>query len=122
MVKKGFKAFRLDKDGNLRFLFHTHDGSSLVPFNTWITTKRIWVSNPGEKKRKYRAGFHFMPKIDDMEKFDNLTKGKYVIFPVKFKDIEPKPRTSVGSWLATSMYVDKVEFEKALKGKQHGKH
>jgi hypothetical protein len=111
----GWKAFRIDKQGRLRFLFHTYEGSSLVPLDQWIETKRPWGREAQGKK--YRVAFHFLRYEDDIAKFDKLTKGKYVIFPVKVMKIEPKPRTSVGSWLATHLYVSSVEFEKAVREK-----
>jgi hypothetical protein len=98
-----YKAFRIDNKGQLRFLFHTYKGSSLVPLNQWIETKRPWVK---EGKKRYRAGFHFFPKIEDCKRFDKLTKGKYIIIPVEVEDIEPKPRSSVGSWLAKKLLVN----------------
>jgi hypothetical protein len=40
-----YKAFRVDKNGKLRFLFHTYKGSSLVPLDQWITANQRWVKN-----------------------------------------------------------------------------
>jgi hypothetical protein len=101
---KAWKAFRLDREGRLRFLFHTYKGSSLVPLNQWIETKRPWVKD-GSRQTKYRAGFHFFPDINNRGRFDKLTKNKYFIIEVEVEDIEPKPRTVVGSWLAKRLFV-----------------
>jgi hypothetical protein len=102
---RAWKAFRLDKDKNLRFLFHTYQGSSLVPIGKWIETKSPWV-NEGRRK-KYRSGFHYFPTLDDTRKFRSITKNKYLILPVEVKDVRSKPHSSVGSWLARKLFVPK---------------
>ena len=113
MNTTGYKAFRVDNKGQLRFLFHAYNGSSIVPLDRWIETKRPWGREA--KGKKYRVAFHFLRDKEFIPKFDKLTKGKYLIFPVKVRNIESKPRTTVGSWLATHLYVSSAEFEKARK-------
>ncbi len=68
----GYKAFRVDTKGQLRYLFHAHEGSSLVQFDTWMTAKRKWVREA--KGTRYRSGFHFLRNMDDVDKFMKLTK------------------------------------------------
>lgn len=101
---KAWKAFRRDNKGFLRFLFHTYEGTSLVPLDEWIETKRPWVKD-GTSKRKYRSGFHFLRTQRDIDRFQKLTKYKYEVREVLVMEIEPKPRTSVGSWLARRIKV-----------------
>lgn len=105
---KAQKAFRVDGQERLRFLFHAHEGSSLVPFNQWLTAKRRWVKD-GTSKRKYRSGFHFFPRGADMATFAALTKQKYIILPVRVRDVAPKPGSSVGSWIAREIYIPRPE-------------
>jgi len=100
----GVKAFRIDKKGVLRFLFHAHEGSSVVPLDRFIEAKRRWVKD-GTSRRKYRSGFHFFPEGADMATFMALTKQKYVTVTVLAMGVEPKPRSSVGSWLARKIMV-----------------
>lgn len=104
----GQKAFRVDKQGRWRFLFHTYNDSSLVPFDCWLKTKQPWVSD-GTRQRKYRAGFHFFPKGADMRVFQALTKTKYPILSVRVRGARPKPRSSVGSWIAREIYIPRPE-------------
>jgi hypothetical protein len=104
----GYKAFRLDAKEQLRFLFHTHGGSSLVPMDCWLSTKRPWVTD-GSRQKKYRSGFHFLQDKNDIIQFQKLTKGKYIIVPVQVQGIERKPRTNVGSWLACKIRVPSAE-------------
>src|SRR3990172_12044783 len=104
---RAWKAFRRDKQGRLRFLFHPHAGTSIVPFGTWLEAKARWVANPGKKRRsnkRFRAGFHFFPHREDADKFEKLTEGKYIILPVLVSDVRPKPRTNVASWLPPRFY------------------
>jgi hypothetical protein len=120
-MAKGMKAFRIDKEGQLRFLFHAYKApggraSSLVPFDCWIETKRPWGSE-GKRKKKYRLAFHFLRDPERIENFQKLTRGKYVLIPISVSDIEPKPRSSVGSWLARRIRVDSDEVKKALSSK-----
>jgi hypothetical protein len=100
------KAFRIDNQGRLRYLFRAHDGSSLVEFDTWLLAKRKWVREAAGKK--YRSGFHFLRHEKDIEKFMKLTKNKYVLIPVHVRNIRPKPRTSVGSWLAQEIRIPRL--------------
>jgi hypothetical protein len=58
----GYKAFRIDEKGRLRFLFHAHKGSSIVPLDEWITAKRRWGREA--KGRKYRVAFHFLRLVE----------------------------------------------------------
>jgi len=102
---KAWKAFRIDKQGKLRFLFHTYKGNSIVPIGQWIETKRKWVSEGSNPKRKYRAGFHFFPSIEASKRFERLTKNKYLILPVLVDGTWPKPHSSVGTWLAKRIYI-----------------
>lgn len=102
---EAWKAFRVDKNGRLRFLFRTYKNSSLVPLNKWIETKRPWVQDGSGYRSKYRAGFHFFPKAEDSKRFEKLTKGKYITILVEVEDLEPKPRSSAGSWLAKRLLV-----------------
>lgn len=98
-----WKAFRFDKNGRLRFLFHTYKGSSLVPIGRWLETKSVWVRDG--KSRKYRSGFHFFLDVDDAEKFITLTKGKYVMIEVDVDIMREKPNSSTKSWLAKRLHV-----------------
>jgi hypothetical protein len=109
----GRKAFRLDASGRLRFLFHAHAGSSIVPLDVWITAKARWVTD-GQRQKKYRSGFHFIRDERHIERFNRLTKSKYVFLPVQVRDIRPKPRTTVGSWLAREVRIP-ASSVKALK-------
>jgi hypothetical protein len=115
-VVRGMKAFRVDKNGNLRFLFHTYDGTSIVPLDRWIETTRPWVTD-GQRQKMYRSAFHFLRDKDRIRKFDALTKGKYVILPIRAQDVEPKPRTNVGSWLAKRIYISSADVRSALQTK-----
>jgi len=99
----GYKAFRIDNKGQFRYLFHAHDGSSVVQFDTWMIAKKKWVREAAGKK--YRSGFHFLRFEEDIEKFMKLTRYKYVLLPVHVRNIRPKPRTSVGSWLAQEIRI-----------------
>jgi len=103
-VTSGWKAFRVDSRGRVRFLFHAHDGSSIVPFNTWIRSKARWVTD-GQRQKKYRSGFHFLVETERIDKFDRLTKGKYIFLQVQVRNARPKPRTNVGSWIAQEILV-----------------
>lgn len=100
----GWKAFRIGKDGKLRFLFHTHNGTSVVPFNQWIEAKQKWVKD-GSRAKKYRSGFHYFHDPNDIARFNKLTKNKYRIFIVNVRDVWQKPNSSVKSWLAKRLYV-----------------
>jgi hypothetical protein len=99
----GYKAFRTDSNGRLRYLFRAHEGTSLV---------QKWVREA--QGRKYRSGFHFLRTDEHIEKFMKLTKNKYVFIPVHVRNIRPKPRTSVGSWLAQEIRIPGHEVQKAL--------
>lgn len=99
----GYKAFRIDSKGQLRYLFHAHEGTSLVEFDVWMTAKKKWVREAQGKK--YRSGFHFLRTDEHVEKFQKMTKNKYVFLPVHVRNIRPKPRTSVGSWLAQEIRI-----------------
>ena len=113
----GYKAFRVGEDGQLRFLFHSYrepgadKGSSIVPLDRWITTKRPWGREAQGKK--YRLAFHFLRYERDIAAFQRLTKHKYLVLPVHVRKIEPKPRTSVGSWLAVEIRVPSAHVAKA---------
>ncbi len=104
----GFKAFRVDSNGVIHFLFHAHNGSSKVIFNKWLEAKAKWVID-GSRATKYRSGFHFLRTEADVEKFKKLTKNKYVILPVYLKNIRKKPRTNVGSWIGRYLYVPEIK-------------
>jgi len=106
------KAFRIDADGRLRFLFHAHQHSSLVPLDTWLEARAKWVQDGSGQKRKYRSGFHFFPTGAETGLFDKLTKCKYTILPVIVEDVHPKPRSSVGSWIARRLYVPSAALAK----------
>lgn len=108
MYKLGYKAFRVYKKGKLRFLFHTYKGSSLVPTHCWIEAEVKLVSNRGTYKKtpnKFWSGFHYFVNKEDAEKFNVLTKGKYLILPVYVSGTWRKPRSRVGSRLAKELWV-----------------
>ncbi|GEM_PF-6228151 len=103
---RAWKAFRLDKQGRLRFLFHGHAGTTLVPVGTWLEAKAHWVRDSGDRNQKaYRAGFHCFPRREDADRFEKRIRGKYFILPVLVSAARPKPRTNVGSWLARYLLV-----------------
>lgn len=109
---RAWKAFRQDEKGILRFLFHPHNGTSVVSFDTWLTAKARWVANPGKKRRstkRFRAGFHFFRDQEAVRNFKKLTKGKYIVLPVLVSKVRPKPRTIVGSWLARYLFVPRAK-------------
>jgi hypothetical protein len=98
----GYKAVRVDDNGNLRFLFHGVNGSTLIEFDKWLYAKKKWVKE-SSRQTKYRSGFHFLRDLGDVTRFDRLTKGKYVWVLVEAVDPRPKPRSSTGSWLCNNM-------------------
>ena len=102
-----WKAFRVDKQGRLRFLFQTHNGTSLVPIGVWLEARAIWVREADS--RRYRAGFHCFRDWQAVLAFQKLTKGKYVVREVLVADLRRKPQTRAGSWLARRLFVPKEE-------------
>ena len=104
---RAWKAFRVGRQGRLRFMFHPHAGSTVVPLSVWLESQAKWVTNPGKKagQKHYRAGFHYFRDWESIIAFQKLTKWKYVIRPVLVSGVHPKPRTNVGSWLARHLYV-----------------
>jgi len=107
---EGMKAFRVDDRGKLRFLFNAFQGSSVVPLDRWIETKRPWGREG--KGRKYRVAFHFLRDPDRIAAFNRLTKGKYVIIPIRASRVEPKRNSSVGSWLAKKIFVSSTDVRR----------
>jgi len=101
---RAWKAFRVDRRGQLRFLFRAHAGTSVVPRGIWVEAKARWVRE-GAAGRKYRAGFHCFRNWQAVLAFQKQTKGKYVIREVLVADLHRKPRTRAGSWLARRLYV-----------------
>jgi hypothetical protein len=101
---KAKKAFRVDDEGRLRFLFHAHNKSSIVPRGQWLEAKAKLVRE-GSRQKKYRSGFHFFPMDADITLFQTLTKNKYEVVEVEVKHFRKKPRSSVGSYLARYLYV-----------------
>jgi len=108
----GYKAFRVDKQERLRYLFHAHEGTSLVEFDVWLKAKQKLVREAQGKR--YRSGFHFLRTPEHVEKFQKMTKNKYVFIPVHVRNIRPKPRTSVGSWLAQEIRIPGIEAQKVM--------
>jgi hypothetical protein len=106
---KAWKAFKLDRQGRLRFLFHTHAGTSIVPLGTWMEAKSRWVRDASNHDRAYRSGFHIFRRLEDVVNFQNLTKGKYIVLPVLVANVWQKPHSRVGSWIAYRLYVPKTE-------------
>jgi len=106
----GYKAFRLNKDNKLCYLFKTHNGSSTVELDTWLKTK--WVSESNGKK--YRSGFHFLRDNNSIEAFNKLTKGKYVFIPVQCRSVEAKPRSRSNSWLAVEIFISSYTANNAI--------
>jgi hypothetical protein len=110
------KAFRVDTKGRLRFLFHSHQGSSVVPLDRWIETKRPWVTD-GSRQKMYRSAFHFLREQHRIERFNALTKNKYVMIPIRARGVERKPRTNVGSWLAKEVFVSSADVRRHCGGR-----
>jgi len=104
---RAWKAFRVDRQGRLRFLFRAHAGTSVVPRGTWVEAKARWVHEANS--RRYRAGFHCFRDWQAVLAFQKLTKGKYVIREVLAADLRRKPQTRAGSWLARRLFVPKEE-------------
>ena len=104
---RAWKAFRLDQQGRLRFLFQAHAGTTLVPVETWLEAKARWVQEADS--RKYRSGFHCFRDWEAVLAFQKLTKGKYVIREVLVAGLRQKPRSRTGSWLARRLYVPETE-------------
>ena len=104
---RAWKAFRVDRQGRLRFLFRAHAGTSVVPRGIWLEAKARWVREANS--RIYRAGFHCFRRWEDVVRFQKLTKRKYVILEVLVADLRLKPQNRAGSWLARRLFVPKEE-------------
>ncbi|KKW25134.1 MAG: hypothetical protein VE99_C0003G0059 [candidate division Kazan bacterium GW2011_GWC1_52_13] len=103
---RAWKAFRVDSKDRLRFMFHSHQETTIVPFGVWLKTKARWVRNPGKRRGKaFRAGFHCFLNKERIASFQKLTDKKYVVLPVWVRNLRPKPRTIVGAYLAQELYV-----------------
>ncbi len=86
---KAFKAFRVDKNNNLLFLFHGLNGSRKVPTNTWITAQQKLVTD-GSGARKYKSGFHVFLNEEEIPKWLRKTKLPSLILPVEVEGVRPK--------------------------------
>ena len=107
---RAWKAFRVDSQGRLRFMFHPHQGTTIVPFGVWLKTKARWVRNPGKRRGKaFRSGFHCFLNRRGMAAFKKVVKKEYVVLPVWVRGLRPKPRTIVNAYLAQEIYVTKPE-------------
>lgn len=100
---QAWKAFRLDEQGRLRFLFKAHAGTTLIHRGAWLKAKARWVREADS--RTYRAGFHCFREWEAVLAFQKRTKGKYVIQKVLVAGLRRKPHTRTGSWLARCLYV-----------------
>ena len=91
----------------MRFLFHSHNGSRIIPTGVWLEAKAKWVYNPGKKKtgRAYRAGFQFLATRADVARFNELTKGKYSFVRVRVRQTWKKPTKGSKSMMARFLYV-----------------
>ena len=112
----GWKAVRVSSCGSiwrgtvvptLRFLYHTHNGSAVIPRGVWLEAKAKWVHNPGKKiaGRSYRAGFQYLKTRADVRAFDKLTKGKYSFIKVQVRQVWRKPTEGSKSMMARFLFV-----------------
>jgi hypothetical protein len=123
-VTVGWKAVRVSRAGSihrgvvvpeLRFLYHSHNGSRIIPTGRWLEAKAKWVYNPGKKKTgtAYRAGFQYLPTRAEVAHFNALTKGKYSFIKVRVRQTWKKPTKNSKSMMARFLFVPdflKAEF------------
>lgn len=66
---KKWRLFEV-KNGEFYTLFHSVNGSRKIPIGQWITAKQgIVQDGSGQKKRRYRAGFHVFDSYETIESF-----------------------------------------------------
>lgn len=93
-MKTMLKAFRLDRQGNPRFLFQPHNGCISTPINKWLYAEPKLVTN-GTNAPWYRSGFH---GFETMEHVDRWLRR--CIHPVFIARVEiKKPRGDKKDWV-----------------------
>jgi hypothetical protein len=116
-TKWGWKAVRIGTTGSIykgcvmwdmRFLYHPHEGSRIIPVDKWLEAKARWVRKLGDRNktsRAYRAGFQFLATRADVERFNELTKGKYSFIRVRVRQTWRKPTKGSKSMMARFLFV-----------------
>ena len=111
----GYRIFEVGPDNGPRTLYHGHNGTRDVPFDTWLETGDRVVHNPGKKTGPgYEEGFHVFTSESECKKYlkgFTRTDRTLQVCPVYFEDAAPKPRSRSGVLLAKRMYVPALEWE-----------
>jgi hypothetical protein len=107
-VRSAYRLFR-DRNGEPATLYHTHEGSSVLPTNKWLKSAPKVVYNPGKRTtggKGFRAGFHVFPTLDDLIKYSKTMDGSYAVVEVLVAGrLRPKPRSRSTVLLAERMTI-----------------
>ncbi len=109
---QAIKAFRKDKDGYPRYLFHGNKGSLAVPFDRWVRADEKMVSD-GSGKTTYKSGFHGFVSIDAIIDWKKTLKyDDKILCPVSFRSVRKKAHSKHkgGVVLARYMYLSKNDW------------
>jgi hypothetical protein len=87
--KSVLKAFRTDKAGRLRYLFHGNAGSTLVPLDTWVKAEEKMVTD-GSGNTVYLSGFHAFITTEALKDWNKTLRYDKVVVPVKVRETRPK--------------------------------
>jgi hypothetical protein len=90
-------------------LYHKHVTSSKLPTDVWLNAVQRVAANPGKihaNTRKFRAGFHIFPSLDELVKYSKHMNPEYRVCRVYMSGkIRRKPGSRSSVLLATQMYV-----------------
>ena len=111
---KAWRIFEITPDGPAT-LFHTWEGSRVLPLDRPLKAKQGLVSNPGKSHYKFRAGWHIaLSKKDAIEYLKRFTANRELcVCQVAIRYERKKPRSNAPVYLAKEMMVLKECWEDA---------
>ena len=108
-----YKIVEVDKDGNIKSLFHGTDGSRILKKNRWMTAD-VKTVRDGTNNSYYESGWHVIPSYREckkyLEHFKILHNKK--IAKCKVKVIWPKTHSRSNVWLSKKLIIKEIVNER----------
>jgi hypothetical protein len=109
-----YKAFRIGKDGNPRFLFHGVGKNTSVPLNDWVEAE-VKEVRYGAGENRYLSGFHSLPDMDAVRHWGKkIRTGDYVVCRVFLRETWVKTISTSGAILSTGLLVREEDWSNRI--------
>lgn len=106
-----YKIVELDKNNNIKTLFHGINKSRILKVGEWLKAELKMVKD-GTSKTEYLSGWHIAPTYEECKNYLGFFKHQHnkIIVSCKAKNVWPKSHSRSNIFLAEHIIIKEIVY------------